>query len=81
MAMTATEKNEANRRKAADYRQRQKAKGLRLVQFWLPDTKSKEFLDEAARQSKIAAESSFAAEDQAWVDSVSWFNEPHHETR
>lgn len=79
--MTAAEKREANRRKAATYRERQRAKGLRLVQHWLPDTRSKEFLEEAARQSKIAAESPHAAEDQAWVDAVSWFNEPHDESR
>ena len=74
--MNAAEKREANRRKASTYRERQRAKGLRLVQFWLPDTKSQEFLEEAARQSKLAAESDHAAEDQAWVDSVSWINEP-----
>ena len=54
--MNAAEKREANRRKASTYRERQRAKGLRLVQFWLPDTKSQEFLEEAARQSKLAAE-------------------------
>lgn len=74
--MTATSKREQNRKKAADYRARQRAKGLRLVQFWVPDTRSKEFLEEAARQSKILAESPHAAEDQAWVDSVSWLNDP-----
>ena len=79
--MSAIEKREQNRRKAASYRERQRAKGLRLVQFWLPDTKSKEFLEEAARQSKIAAKSPFAAEDQAWVDSVSWLNDPANDER
>ncbi|UVC11598.1 DUF3018 family protein [Rhizobium sp. TH2] len=79
--MTAPEKRERNRHKAATYRERQRAKGLRLVQRWLPDTKSKEFLEEAARQSKIAAASPYAAEDQAWVDSVSWFNDPANDER
>ncbi|CAN7296812.1 antitoxin MazE-like protein [Rhizobium sp. LjRoot254] len=79
--MTATNKREQNRQKAASYRERQRAKGLKLVQRWLPDTKSKEFLEEAARQSKIAAASPYAAEDQAWVDSVSWFNDPANDER
>jgi hypothetical protein len=55
--MTAAEKREANRRKAASHRERQRAKGLRLVQHWLPDTRSKAFIEEAARQSKILNES------------------------
>jgi hypothetical protein len=79
--MTASEKREANRQKAANFRERQRAKGLRLVQYWLPDPTSKEFLEEAERQSKILARSPLAAEDQAWVDSVSWINEPHDEAR
>jgi len=79
--MSASEKREQNRQKAATYRERQRAKGLRLVQRWLPDTQSKEFLAEAERQSKIAASSPHAAEDQAWVDSVSWFNDPANEER
>jgi hypothetical protein len=71
----ATNKLEQNGKKVATYRERQRAKGLRLVQFWVPDTRSKAFLDEAERQSRIAAQSHFAAEDQAWVDSVSWLND------
>lgn len=74
--MTTASKQEQNRKKAASYRERQRAKGLRLVQFWVPDTRSKEFLEEARRQSKILAESPYAAEDQVWVDSVSWLNDP-----
>jgi hypothetical protein len=79
--MTAMSKQEQNRQKAASYRERQRAKGLRLVQRWLPDTKSKEFLEEAERQSKIAAASPHAAEDQAWVDAVSWLNDPANDER
>ena len=79
--MTPSSKREQNRQKAASYRERQRAKGLRLVQRWLPDTKSKEFLEEAERQSKIAAASPHAAEDQAWVDAVSWFNDPANDER
>jgi hypothetical protein len=74
--MSAAEKKEANRRKPASYRERQRANGLRLVLHGPPDARSKEFLEEAARQSKILNESPHAAEDQAWVDSVSWFNQP-----
>lgn len=43
----------SSREKTADYRRRQREKGLRLVQFWVPDTRSPEFIEEA--RSAIAA--------------------------
>jgi len=33
-----------------DYRKKMRASGLRLVQFWLPDTHSAGFAEEATRQ-------------------------------
>lgn len=60
-----------SREKVRAYRERMRAKGLRLVQMWLPDTRTPEFAAEARRQSLLASRSPFAAEDQAWVDSVS----------
>ena len=38
-------------RKMQDYRKRMRESGLRLVQFWIPDTRSKGFVEEAKRQS------------------------------
>jgi hypothetical protein len=60
-----------SRDKVRAYRKRMRAKGLRLVQMWLPDTRTPEFAAEAHRQSLRANASPFAAEDQAWVDSMS----------
>jgi antidote-toxin recognition MazE-like antitoxin len=60
-----------SRDKVRAYRKRMRAKGLRLVQMWLPDTRTPEFAAEAHRQSLRANASPFAAEDQAWVDSIS----------
>jgi hypothetical protein len=37
------------------YRARQRTRGLRLVQIWLPDVRSPRFLAEARRQSRLAA--------------------------
>lgn len=37
--------------KMHDYRKRMRESGLRLVQFWIPDTRSKGFAEEAKRQS------------------------------
>lgn len=61
----------SSREKVRAYRQRMRAKGLRLVQMWLPDTRKPEFAAEARRQSLLANISPSAAEDQAWVDAIS----------
>jgi hypothetical protein len=63
-----------SRDKVRAYRGRMRAKGLRLVQMWLPDTRTPEFAVEARRESLLANTSPFAAEDQAWVDSISDWN-------
>jgi hypothetical protein len=65
------EKRLATRRKVSEFRRRQREKGLRLVQIWVPDVNSPEFIAEARRQSRAVAQSSHEAEDQAFIDSVS----------
>ncbi len=62
-----------SRDKVRDHRARMRAKGMKLVQFWVPDTNSAEFKAEARRQSRLIARSSHEAEDQAFVDSLSDF--------
>jgi hypothetical protein len=64
----------SSREKVREHRKRMRAKGYRLVQMWLPDTRTPEFAAEAHRQSLRANASPFAAEDQAWVDSISDWN-------
>jgi Protein of unknown function (DUF3018) len=64
----------SSRDKVRAYRKRMRAKGLRLVQMWLPETRTPEFAAEARRQSLLANISPSAAEDQAWVDSISDWN-------
>jgi hypothetical protein len=61
-----------SREKVEAHRARLRAKGLRPVQMWLPDTRSAEFAAEARRQCLLANSSPFAAEDQAWVDAMSY---------
>ncbi len=53
------------------HRRRLRAQGLRPIQIWVPDTRSPEFAAEARRQSLIVANSPYAEEDQAFVDSIS----------
>jgi hypothetical protein len=49
--------------------------GLRPVQIWVPDVRSKAFWAEAHRQSLMVAASPHAREDQAFIDAVSIWDE------
>jgi len=51
-----------------------RAKGYRLVQMWLPDTRSPEFAREAHLQSLRASNSPTEEIEQAYIDSISWWN-------
>lgn len=68
--MSPAEKRKANRERVRAYRARMRAQGMKLVQIWVPDTSSPEYIAEARRQSRLAAESPHAAADQAFVDSI-----------
>lgn len=66
----ATERSSAKRVQA--HRERLRAQGLRPVQIWVADRRAPEFIREAHRQSQAVAASEHAAEDQAFIDAVSW---------
>jgi len=42
------------------------------VQIWVPDVRAPEFVAEAHRQSAAIAASDQEADDQAFVDAISW---------
>jgi hypothetical protein len=44
---------------------------MRPIQIWVPDVRSAQFVSEAHRQSQIVAESTFAGDDQAFIDAMS----------
>ena len=69
-ARPKSSRNKPSRDKVRNYRQRMRAKGMRLIQMWIPDTRTAEFAKEAKRQSLLANRSRHAAEDQAWVDAM-----------
>lgn len=69
--MTSTRKRQSGRDKVRNHRARMRARGLRPIQIWVADTRSPEFQAEASRQCRLIARSRHAAEDQAFVDSVS----------
>ena len=62
-----------SRDKVRNHRARMKAKGMKLVQHWVPDVTSAAFKAEAHRQSKIVGDSQHDADDQAFVDAISEF--------
>jgi hypothetical protein len=65
-----------SRDKVRTHRARMRANGMKLVQFWVPDTASPAFKAEARRQSLAAANSPTEAQDQAFIDSISEFLHP-----
>jgi hypothetical protein len=60
-----------SRDKVRSHRERLRAQGLRPIQIWVPDTSAPKFASEARRQCRLIAASAHAAEDQAFVDSIS----------
>ena len=65
----------AARAKVQRHRDRLRAQGLRPIQIWVPDTGSEVFRREAHRQSLAVAQSPWEADDQAFIDSISEWNE------
>ncbi|MEK9660531.1 MAG: antitoxin MazE family protein [Alphaproteobacteria bacterium] len=69
MSDTASRK-QRQRDKVQSYRERMRARGLRPVQIWVPDTRTRAFAEAAHRQAKAVAESAQAQEDQAFIDAL-----------
>jgi hypothetical protein len=65
----------SSRDKVRAHRARLRAAGLRPIQIWVPDTRSPEFAKEAHRESVRIANSPSEAEDQAFIDAISVWNE------
>jgi hypothetical protein len=45
--------------------------GFRLVQVWVPDVRSQQFVAEAHRQSAVAAAADRRSDDQNFIEAVS----------
>ena len=50
---------------------RLRARGLRPIQVWVPDTRTAAFKVEAHRQSLVVAQSPHARRDQDFIDAIS----------
>jgi hypothetical protein len=63
-----------SRDKVRAHRDRQRRRGLRPVQIWVPDVRSATFAKEAHRQSTLVATGGHEERDQAFVDAISDWN-------
>ena len=69
--MTKPKAPAASRDKVRAHRVRMRARRLRPIQIWVPDTRTALFRAEAHRQSLAVARGKADADDQAFVDAVS----------
>lgn len=68
---TRSNRKTGSRDKVRSYRERMRARGLRPIQIWVPDTRTAAFRSEAHRQSVAVASSTHEREDQEFIDAVS----------
>jgi antidote-toxin recognition MazE-like antitoxin len=67
----AAPKRLSSRDKVRTHRKRLRARGLRPIQVWVPDTRTRAFKVEAHRQSLVVAQSPHARQDQDFIDTIS----------
>lgn len=65
----------SSREKVRAHRRRLRKRGLRPVQMWVLDTRSRAFAAEAHQQSVAVARAPLGVEDQAFVDAISEWND------
>lgn len=69
--MAATSRPKPSRVKVREHRARLRKRGLRPIQIWLPDVRTRAFRTAAHLQSLAVAASPQAMDDQAFIDAVS----------
>jgi hypothetical protein len=67
----ATAKSGTSRDKVRAHRERLRRRGLRPIQIWVPDVRSRSFAREAHRQSLLIGSSRLEREEQAFIDAIS----------
>jgi hypothetical protein len=60
-----------SREKVRAHRERLRRRGLRPIQIWVPDVRSRAFARAAHRQSQLVAADALERENQAFVDAIS----------
>jgi hypothetical protein len=67
----ATTKPATSRDKVRAHRARLRRRGLRPIQIWVPDVRSRSFAREAHRQSLLIGSARLEREEQAFIDAIS----------
>ncbi len=70
--MTAPKDEPTVTERVRNYRKRMRDRGMRPIQIWVADVRAPEFAAEAHRQSAAVASSEHAADDQAYIDALSF---------
>lgn len=70
--MTAPKDEPTVTERVRNYRKRMRDRGMRPIQIWVADVRTPEFAAEAHRQSAAVAASEHAADDQAYIDALSF---------
>ncbi len=73
--MAATSKPKSSRERVHRHRESLRRQGLRPVQIWVPDVRSRSFKSQAHRQSLAVAASRRGRSDQAFIDAMSDWSE------
>jgi hypothetical protein len=60
-----------SRDKVRAHRARLRRRGLRPIQIWVPDVRSRRFAREAHRQSELVAHAPSEFEEQEFIDAIS----------
>jgi hypothetical protein len=66
----------SSRDKVRAHRERLRRAGLRPIQIWVPDVRSRAFASKAHRQSLAVARSPQGWDDQAFIDAISELSIP-----
>ena len=69
--MPESDPPKSSRDKVRAHRERLRRQGLRPIQIWVPDVRSRSFKAQAHRQSLAVAQSEHERDDQAFIDSLS----------
>jgi hypothetical protein len=69
--MPENDQPKSSREKVRAHRERLRRQGLRPIQIWVPDVRSRSFKAAAHRQSLAVARSPLESEDQDFIDAIS----------
>ncbi|MCL1587883.1 MAG: antitoxin MazE family protein [Actinomycetia bacterium] len=69
--MEDSKENLTGAQRVQRHRERLRAEGMRPVQLWVVDVRTPDFVRDASDQAAVVAASSYADDDQAFIDALS----------